>query len=108
MTTRTGTIELEVLKPLSDVISPGENADRLDTLEGKTICEIWATGGWRASETFPTIRGLLQKRFPSTKFVLYGEGQAAMPVATLHHKVDEVVAILKQEACDAVLIGNGG
>ena len=104
-----GPVKLEVLKPRSDVDSRAVNAARLDTLEGKTICEVWATGGWRGGDTFPVIRELLQKRFPSTNFVPYTEFPYAVhSFAPYGIPLDKVGEVLKEKGCDAVLLGNGG
>ena len=99
--------KLRVFNPLSKVGPIAGNATRLDTLGGKTICEIWGTGHWKADITFPIIRELLQKRFPDAKFVPYTEfprGRTqAYPIP-----LDQVGQLLKNNGCDAVLLGNGG
>ena len=80
-------------------------AKRLDTLEGKTLCELW-DWVYRGDEIFPTIEKELSKRHPGTKFVSYEVfgstlgGEAAKVIAVLPDK-------LKQNKCDAVISGVG-
>ena len=99
-----GSVRLEVLSPLSEVTITKENAARLATLSGKTICEVWATGQWGADRTFPVIREVLKKRFPNTKFIPYTE----FPLGHVWAPLDNIAEILKAKGCDAVLLGNGG
>ncbi|MFC1862084.1 hypothetical protein ACFLX6_02210 [Chloroflexota bacterium] len=80
-------------------------AKRLDTLEGKTICELWGYlfGG---DEIFPSMEKALTKRYSGIKFIGYkqfdsvGEQIEGKPVAVLADK-------LKQNKCDAVITGVG-
>ncbi|MBI2958603.1 MAG: hypothetical protein HYY32_07170 [Chloroflexi bacterium] len=80
-------------------------ARRLDTLEGKTVCEIW---NWvfRGPEIFPAIEKELASRYPGCKFVSYekfgsthGGGESEV-LAALSDK-------LEQYRCDAVISGVG-
>ncbi len=81
----------------------------MDTLQGKTICEIWETGDFRADLTFPVIRELLQRRFPEARFLPHTELPRGDKFPTMQRlPLDEVVPVLKQKGCDAVLLGNGG
>lgn len=48
------------------------HAPRLPDLNGKTICEI-SNNQWEARRTFPLIRELLQKQFPTAKIIPYDE-----------------------------------
>ncbi|MBI2292456.1 MAG: hypothetical protein HYU73_19500 [Betaproteobacteria bacterium] len=102
------------------VVSPvGENvggirtplARRLDTLEGKTIGEIW-NGGFKADVSFPIIEQMLRERYPTVKFVSYKEFPA-MTMASLEpvRKAATLKAVrtaLLEKGCDAVITGNGG
>jgi len=47
-------------------------APRLADLNGKTICEV-SNDSWEAQRTFPLIRALLQKQFPTAKIIPYTE-----------------------------------
>jgi len=98
---------LKVYNPLSPVTVELKNATRLDSLQGKTICEVSATGYWRSQLTFPVIRELLQKQFPDATFVPYTE----LPIGRTDRypvPLDKVGDLLKEKGCDAVLLGNGG
>ena len=102
-------MRLKVFNPTPTVTTKTENAARLDTLNGKTICELATTGAayWRANLTFPIIRELIRKQFPDAKFLPYTEfpdGRSEkypVPLA-------EIGDLLKSMGCDAVLVGNGG
>jgi len=80
-------------------------AKRLDTLQGKTICEAW---DWifRGEEIFPVLERELAKRYPGVKFVNY-------KVFGSTHGKDEAKVIaalpakLKANGCDAVMSGVG-
>jgi hypothetical protein len=104
-----GPVRLEVLSPLSKFAITKENAARVDSLQGKTICEVWETGDYGGDRTFPVLRELLQKRFPDAKFVPYTDfpiGQRYPDPRWVPH--DKVAETLKAKGCDAVLLGNGG
>ena len=101
----------DVVSPLGERDSQRINmAPRLDTLEGKTICELW-NRTFKSNITFPVIRELLQKKYPGIKIVPYSE----MPH---HHMLENpgvtnadseaLIAALKAKQCDAVISGNGG
>ena len=97
----------EVLRPTGEAARKTvQAADRLDTLNGKTVCEVW-NAGYRGERTFPKLRELLQKRYPGVKIVPYTE----FPLAR-HYNIDEVLAdlpqLLREKGCDAVISGNGG
>jgi hypothetical protein len=102
-------VKLKVMNPVYIVKSAEVNTPRLDTLNGKTICEIAATGAtyWRADKTFPVIRELIKKRYPEAEFITYTEfpdGHAQWYPVPL----DEIGGLLKGKGCDALLLGNGG
>ncbi len=80
-------------------------ARHLDTLKGKTICEL-SDRAFHADDIFPMIEKELAKRYPGVKFVNYekfgnthGGGEANV-IASLPDK-------LKQNRCDAVISGIG-
>ncbi len=80
-------------------------AKRLDTLEGKTVCELW---NWifRGNEIFPVIENELVKRYPGIKFISYkmlGSIQGGEEAKTLAALPDR----LMQNKCDAVITGVG-
>ena len=79
-------------------------AERLGTLEGKTICEL-SNQIFGAKEIFPVIERELTKRYPGIKFVSYDVFGAP------HGREAEIVAALpdvfEQNKCDAVISGVG-
>lgn len=87
------------------VVEVARFAQRLDTLEGKTIGFLW---DWifRGDEIFPVIERELAKRYAGIKFIGYKEfgsthgREEAQVLAALPEK-------LKQHHCDAVLSGMG-
>lgn len=98
-----------------EVLSPGGErvgvdrpiAPRIPDLHGKTVCEVW-NGMFRGDATFPILRELLKKRYPSMKFVPYTAFPSFLPMENM----DEATVILKeallQHSCDAVISGVGG
>ncbi len=77
-------------------------APRIADLNGATICEI-SDNLWETQRTFPLIRGLLQKQFPTAKIIPYDK----LPEATTDaaSKLGETV---KKAGCQAVIVGNAG
>lgn len=80
-------------------------ANRLDSLEGKTVAALW---NWlfRGNEVLPAVGKELQKRYPGLRFVghevfgsTHGENEAEI-LAALPSK-------LKENGCDAVISGVG-
>ena len=109
MESKTDLVTLAVFTPVSEVAINRGNASRHDTLNGKTICEVWATGHYGADRTFPQIRRILQASFPDVKIVPYTEFAIGKPdISKRWGPLDKVAEILKGKGCDAVLLGNGG
>jgi hypothetical protein len=109
MESRTNAVKLIVSSPVSEVAINRGNAPRLDTLNGKTVCEVWTTGHYGADRTFPIIRRMLQERFPAIKLVPYTEFDIGKPdISKRWGPLAKVAEILKGKGCDAVLLGNGG
>jgi hypothetical protein len=101
----------KVMSPLGEpVVKMITMAPRLDTLEGKTIGEIW-NGGFRGDESFPIIEKMLRERYPTVKLIPYTEFSLTT-IASFHPETKEKTlerlrAELKEKGCDAVLTGNG-
>ncbi|HOQ98029.1 MAG TPA: hypothetical protein PLJ35_04325 [Anaerolineae bacterium] len=109
MESTTRLVKLAVFSPLTEVTINRGNAPRLDTLNGKTIGEVWTTGHYGADRTFPIIRRKLQERFPDVKIVPYTEFAIGKPnISQRWAPLDQVAEILRAKGCDAVLLGNGG
>jgi hypothetical protein len=105
-------VRLEVLNPTSRVAITAPNAPRLDTLNGKTVCELWVSGNWAGEATFPVLRDLLRRRFPAVRIVPYTEfpytERGLSTRETYEPFFDKMGDLLRAKGCDAVLIGNGG
>ena len=101
----------EIVSPLGEpVMKMITMAPRLNTLEGKTIGEIW-NGGFRGDESFPMIERMLRERYPTVKMVPYSEFPV-VTIASLHpeRKQETLEALrveIKKRGCDAVITGNG-
>lgn len=101
----------EVVSPLGEPVTKMITmAPRLDTLEGKTIGQIW-NGGFRGDESFPMIERMLREKYPTLKVVPYSEFPLAT-IASLHPEkkqetLEALRAKLKETGCDAVITGNG-
>ncbi|MGA2463808.1 MAG: hypothetical protein ABSH06_05570 [Thermodesulfobacteriota bacterium] len=103
------------LKVVSPVGEPGVKEisppPSLNTLNGKTVCEVW-NGGFEGHVSFPIVREMLQKRYPDVKVIPYTE----LPMATIPsfgsaNKAQTLEALrvaLAEKGCDAVITGNGG
>jgi hypothetical protein len=80
-------------------------AKRLDTLNGKTVCEIWDYV-FKGDKIFPILEKELAKQYPGIKFVNYSEfgsthgGEEKRTIASLPSK-------LKENRCDAVISAVG-
>ena len=97
----------EVVNPLGNTIVEARPlAPRLQTLEGKTICEA-STLLFRAEETFPLIRELLKKRFPTAKIIPYTDFPSAPHTSELEKNLEALGKALIEKGCHALITGNG-
>ncbi len=101
----------EVVSPLGEpVVEMITMAPRLDTLEGKTIGELW-NGGFRGDESFPIIEKMLRERYPNVKLIPYAEFSLSTIASFYPEKKEKTLealrAQLKEKGCDAVITGNG-
>jgi len=97
----------EVVWPCGNrVVEAIPYAQRLDTLEGKTICEL-SNRIYRSDEIFPLLEKELSNRYTGVKFVNYKTfgsihgGEEGNVIAALPNA-------LKQNKCDVVISGVGG
>lgn len=80
-------------------------AQRLSTLDGKTICELW-NWNFQGNKIFPMIEKELAEQYRGIKFINYNEfgstrsSDGAKNIEALPQK-------LKQHKCDAVISGVG-
>jgi hypothetical protein len=78
---------------------------RLANLHGKTICEL-TNDSWEDKRTFPLIRELLQKMYPTAKFFPFTKFPKYIGKREMVAK--DVGKALKTAGCDAVIVGNAG
>jgi hypothetical protein len=104
---------LEVVRPLGEQLDDKAVAlaPRLDTLNGKTVCEIW-NGGFKADVMFPIIEQMLRERYPTVRMIPFTEFPtvtiASLGSAKKAETLEAVRAALLAKGCDAVITGNGG
>lgn len=91
---------LEVYNPAGAIDITELHAPRLNSLRGKTICEL-SNRLWEDFRIFPKIRGFIKKRSPDVKIVPYTEFPNIYGV-----KEDVLIEQLKDEGCDAIIVGN--
>ena len=82
----------------------------LDTLEGKTIGEVY-NNHFKGEQMFNAYRRLFKKGFPGVKIIPYTE----FPIvyvggdpASQKQTARDIAALAKQRGCDALITGNGG
>ena len=101
----------EVMSPLGQTVFEAKPAPKhFDTLNGKTVCEIW-NGLFRGNVTFPIIREMLKKRYPDVKVIPYTE----LPVTPINvqgvadsaRRLEAVKVALKEKGCDVVISSQG-
>ena len=101
---------IEVVSPAGgESIAPRSTSSRLDSLDGKTIGEIW-NGVFKGDQTFPVIRRLLKQRYPRIKIVPYTEFPFLHTGDDPRHQMQlarDLAALAKGKGCDAVISGNG-
>ena len=95
----------EVVWPGGKRVAPDiPSTQRLDTLNGKTICELWDYE-FRGVEIFSILEKAMRERYPGVKFVSWREfpteGDHRFPDWKSHPDV------LAQKGCDAVITGMG-
>ncbi|MGA2462980.1 MAG: hypothetical protein ABSH06_01325 [Thermodesulfobacteriota bacterium] len=79
-------------------------ARRLDTLEGKTICELW-DGLFRGDEIFLMLEELISEQYSGVTFVrwtqLPRDGDHGFPDWKAHPN------LLTEKGCDCVIVATG-
>jgi hypothetical protein len=94
-------ISMEVYDPTGALEATESHAPRLTDLLGhKIICEL-SDRVWEDDRTFPFIRELLQKKFPDMTVIPYTRFPNVYGI-----KEDVLIKALKEEGCDAVIVGN--
>ncbi len=96
-------VTLSVYDPTGAINVTQLYSKRLDTLAGKTICEI-ADDNWQDVRTFPVIRELIAKQFPTAKVIPFDK----FTHGTKNIQYPGIVDEIKKMGCDAVILGNAG
>ena len=101
----------EVVSPLGEPVIESRRVGRyFDTLNGKTVGEIW-NEEMRGDLTFPIIREMLSKRYPDVKVIPFTE----LPSSILNvqspeemtKRLEAVRNALIEKGCDAVITAQG-
>jgi hypothetical protein len=99
-----------VLSPMGQsAVGSSVNAPRLQSLEGKTIGELW-NGVFKGDVSFPVVRRLLQQRFPGLRIVPFTEfphTHGSDNPADQRRRAEELAQLALDKGCDAVITGNG-
>jgi hypothetical protein len=98
-----GSPEAPTPTPSGAVSAAVPHAPRLDTLEGKTICEL-SLDEWESHRALPTVRERLRERFTTVTFVPYIE----FPMGLNEVGKEETAQLLVEGGCQAVVFGSVG
>ena len=94
-------IIMEVFNPTGATKLTSLHASRLDTLKGKTICEL-SNGDWEANRILPHISALLKTQFPDIKIIPYTE----LPKGREQIDFDGIGELIKKKGCDGVIVSS--
>jgi hypothetical protein len=98
-------VTLEMLDPTGSAEVMYLHAPRLPDLEGKVICEVSAKK-WEAPRTFPALRELLRKRFPTARILPFTEFPQGDQIGGIDD--DKTAETAAGKGCQAVILGNAG
>jgi len=103
--------EIGVISPVG--LQGGEKRNisrRLETLNGKTVCEVY-NNHFKGEQMFGIYRRLLKDRYDNVKVIPYTEFPLVFvggDAASQRSAAREVAALAKEKGCDALISGNGG
>ena len=92
--------EFEVFDPRGSLEVTQLHAHRLDSLSGKTICEL-GDAKWEDHRIFPVIREMLKKRFPDVKIIPFNKFPYGYEIDD-----DQVAGIVKEKGGQGVLVAS--
>jgi hypothetical protein len=102
--------KIEVVSPAGlEVVKRSGSARRLDSLDGKTIGEVW-NGVFKGDFTFPIVRKLLEQKYPRLRIIPYTEfphTPGSDNPTQQRERARRIAAMAKEKGCDAVISGNG-
>ncbi len=103
--------QIEVIGPAGgETVKRKSSVPRLDTLDGKTVCETWGEE-FKGDFMFPVYRELLKKRYSGVKIIPYTEfpvSNAKSTPAKQREIAKEIARLARERGCDALISGNGG
>ena len=99
------TLTIETLDPCGSVAITQHFADRLDTLEGKTIAFV-TNDDWESSRTFPLIEDLLKAKYPGITIIR--EDNFARGVNDITKDNNGIAEVMATMNIDGVILGNAG
>ena len=106
-----GRDEVGVISPVGLHVTKNTGlAPRLDSLEGKTIGEVY-NHHFKGDQMFVLYRELLKQQFPGVRIIPFTELPASFvggDPATHRRIAQEVAVLAKEKGCDALISGNGG
>ncbi|MBI4334684.1 MAG: hypothetical protein HY673_25805 [Chloroflexi bacterium] len=94
-------VTLDVDNPTGPVEITELHAPRLDSLAGKTVCEI-SNDKWEIERVFGRVRELLRQRYPGIKIIPYTE----FPQGTHEIQTDEIARLVREKGGQAAIVGN--
>ena len=102
--------KLSVVSPVGrPAVRTTRGAGRLDTLDGRTVGELW-NGVFKGDITFPAIRRLLQARHPQLTIIPYNEfphAHGSDNPGQQRERARTLAALAREKGCHAVISGNG-
>ncbi len=103
--------KMRVISPEGLPVSKSTGVSRhLDTLEGKTIGEVY-NNHFKGEQMFRAYRRLLKEKFPGVKIIPYDKFPTIYvggdPLSQ-HADAKRAAALAKEWGCDAIITGNGG
>jgi hypothetical protein len=105
------TQELSVISPEGLPLgATGQVTRQLDSLEGKTIGEVY-NNHFKGELMFHTYRRLFKQKYPGIKIIPYDQFPIVYvggDAASQKRVAKEVAALAKERGCDAIITGNGG
>jgi hypothetical protein len=103
--------KIGVISPEGLPLGATRNISRhLDTLEGKTIGEVY-NNHFKGELMFHTYRRLFKEKYGGVKIIPYDEFPTVYvggDPASQKKIAREIAAIAKAKGCDALITGNGG
>ena len=88
----------------------GDVSRQLESLEGKTIGEVY-NNHFRGELMFETYRRLFKEKYPGIRIIPFTEFPIVYvggDAASQKNTAKEIAALAKERGCDAIITGNGG